>query len=97
MTTKATETTTMPTDAAERLADVEGRMAGMIGAAHALTLLASHDRNEDDPQARGKFRLAVEWIGDALDRELNAAMDVTCGDKPPRRRPPIVVEDGGAA
>jgi hypothetical protein len=49
-------------------------------------LLASHDRNEDDPRARGKFRLAIEWIGAALDRELNAAMDVTCGDAKPAAR-----------
>lgn len=87
--TEANGTTTTPADAADRLGDVETRLAGMIGAAHALTLLASDDRNEDDPKARGMFRLAVEWIGAALDRELNAAMDVTCGDaKPtPRARP----------
>lgn len=74
-------------DTKARLTDVELRLADMAGAAEALMLIAGYAEIEPSATGGPGFPMAVEWIGAALRREIDAAMDVACGDMEPRRAP----------
>lgn len=83
-------------DAKARLTDVELRLADMAGAAEALMLIAGYAEIEPSVTGGPGFPMAVEWIGAALRREIDAAMDVACGDMEPRRGAPSPAQECAA-